>query len=83
MPRYAAYVVRIWWSTTSAGRQWVAQVQHLSGGETWRFTDPVAFLGHMQAAAGNVGSPPVDMGDPLPHQGSMPKQVVQTEREEG
>ena len=76
MPRYAAYVVRIWWSTSSAGSQWVAQVQHLPGGETWRFTTPGAFLDHMQDAAGNIDGLQIDVGDPAPHQRSPPDPVV-------
>jgi len=81
MPRYAAFVVRIWWSTTSSGRQWTAQVQHLPGGETWRFTEPRAFLGYMQNAAGNVDGPATTASDPALHQESLPDSLAPTEGE--
>jgi hypothetical protein len=58
-------------------------MQHLPGGETWRFTTPGAFLDHIQAAAGNIHGLQIDAGDPAPDQGLLPDPVVQKEREEG
>jgi hypothetical protein len=77
MPRYDAYVVRIWRSTTSAGRQWAARVQHLPGGEIWRFSDPGAFLGYMASAAADVTEPLAETGDSALDQGAPPPHGVQ------
>jgi hypothetical protein len=66
MPHHDAYVLHIWRSRATSGRQWAARLDHLPGGESLRFSDPAVLLAHLQALvqAGEHSEPPVGADGP-------------------
>lgn len=52
MPEYDAYLLRLWRSTGSTGRQFAGRIEHLGKGEITQFTDLEALLQHIRRVAG-------------------------------
>lgn len=48
MPQRDTYMLQIWRGRALGGRQWVARLEQLPGGEQLRFADPRALLEHLR-----------------------------------
>lgn len=48
MPTRDTYLLHLYGSRAAGGWQWAARLEHLSGGESVRFTDPEALLAHLR-----------------------------------
>jgi hypothetical protein len=48
MGRYDCYILRVWRSQGEHGEQWAARIEHVSGTELLRFSDPEALLQYLQ-----------------------------------
>jgi hypothetical protein len=58
MPRYEAYLVRIWRGESAADERWAGKIQHLPRGEIHRFgslEDLLAALRHLLTTAETAG----------------------------
>jgi hypothetical protein len=78
MPARDTYVLHIYRGRAVRGWQWAARLEHLPGGESWRFTDPEALLAYLQAvvrAAERVEPPDTraaeDVPEGVPQEGKM------------